>query len=155
MAWDNTTGVYDFVRSPEPDGAKVAYFAIEIDYVSSARVFTDSDLTNYNTTAVMTGAGTTLTIDKGTDGDPVFGFVEEISEDGAVANVLVIGMTEEVNYAAAAEDPDVSNSVLSKGDGTVKQTPTAAAVAAGGQTDGRGIVVYKDTTNTRCKLWFP
>ena len=153
--WTDKTNVFDFVRGPQMEGAKIAYMAVEIEVAATLRVFTTTQLDNYKTAGVLASTGGTADVDMGSDGNPVFGFLEDISEDGATGMWLVVGMTNEVFYAAAAEDPDVSNSVQSKGDGSVKQTPTAATVAAGGQTDGRGIVITKTTTGTTCKIWFP
>jgi len=152
--WTSKTNVFDFVRGPQMEGGKIAYMTVEIE-LSTTRVFTSTQLDNFKTAGVLASTGATADVDMGSDGDPIFGFLEDISQDGATGLWLVVGMTNDVFYAAAAEDPDVNNSVQSKGDGSVKQTPTAAAVAAGGQTDGRGIVVIKTTTGTTCRIWFP
>lgn len=153
--WTDKTSVFDFVRGPQMEAGKIAYMNAEIEYDTTARVFTTTELDNYKTAGVLASTGSTLDVDKGSDGDPIFGFLEDISQDGAVGMWLVVGLTNQVFYAAAAEDPDVGNSVQSKGDGSVKQTPTATDIAAGGQTDGRGIVVTKTTSGTTCQIWFP
>ena len=156
MAWVSTTGVFDLVRSPEPGGAKVAYFSVEI-LDSSGRVFSTTDLDNRTVCAVMdTGTAAGMVIDKGSENDPPVGYVEDISEDGAVAQVLVIGMTDDVNYSTTAtEDPDVGDAVSSDGDGEVKQATDAATTGVGSRSVGRGHVVYKDTTNEMVRLWHP
>jgi len=128
---------------------------MEITYTSSAREFTETELDASKTAGVLEQTGTNPTLGLGSDGDPVFGFLDDLTQDGAAGSFLTHGLTDWVFYAAAAEDPDVNDSVLSKGDGSVKQTPTATDVAAGGITDGRGIVFAKDTTNTKVKLSYP
>lgn len=153
--WANTTGTADKVRSPQPEGDRVAFFAVEIFYTASARVFTETDLDDRKIAAVLNSTGVTLTVNKGTDGDPVFGFIDDISEDGAVADVLIVGVSPDVAYAAAAEDPDVGDAVQSKGDGTVKQAIATPTISAGQRNIGRGHVIYKDTTNSYVRILWP
>lgn len=151
MGWASTTGVFDRVRGPVPEGNKIMYFAIEI-LDSSGRVFSTTELDSREVAAVLASTGTVPTVSKGSDGDEVFGYIEDISQDGAVADCLVLGATDDVDYAAATEDPDVGNSVQSKGDGSVKQSIATPTITAGQANIGRHIVYYKDTTNTTVRL---
>ena len=154
--WVNTLNVGDLVRSPQQDGWAGFTIPVEIEVASSVRVFVDStDLDNKDIAAVVNTTGTTVTIGKGSDGDPVFGFITDISKDGAVAQVLLLGDTPWVAYAAATEDPDVNNSVQSKGSGKVKQSVANPTESAGQAEIGRGRVYKKDTTNSYVKLVFP
>lgn len=155
MAWNNATGVYDFVRSPLAEGAKIAYWNVEILYSGSARIFTTTDLDNRTVCAIMdTGTAAGLVIDKGAENDPPLGYIEDISQDGAVAQTLVIGLTDDVNYSeTGGEDPDVGDAVSSDGDGEVKQA--ADGTTPGSRDVGRGHVVSKNTTDFMVRMWHP
>lgn len=155
ISWNSTTGVRDTVRAPQNYGGLGIFVNVEIKVTSTVREFTNTQLDNKKVAAVLESTAADPEVGLGSDGDVVFGFISDISNDGAVATLLILGLTDWVFYAAANEDPDVNNSVLSKGDGSVKQTPTATDIAAGGNTDGRGSVVSKDTTNTFVKIAYP
>jgi len=152
--WADTAGAADKVRSPQPEGDKVAYFAVEIIRTASVREFVETDLDDRKICAVLESTGNTPTVGKGTDGDPAFGFIEDISEDGTTADVLILGVTSDVAYAAATEDPDVGDAIQSKGDGKVKQAIATPTISAGQRNIGRGHVIYKNTTDSYCRiLW--
>ncbi len=155
VSWNSTAGVRDTVRAPQSFDAPGIFIPIEIKVTSSVREFTNTQLDNKKIAAVVESTGTDPEVGLGSDGDVIHGFVDDISKDGAVASLLIFGLTNWVFYAAATEDPDVQDSVLSKGDGSVKQTPTATNILAGGNTDGRGCVFAKNTTDTTCKLVYP
>jgi len=151
MPWQSTLGVFDVVRSPEGGGVKF-YASFEI-LDSSGRVFTTTDLDNRTVAAVMTA---NFEIGKGSENDPIVGFVEDISQDGAVASTLVIGETDDVNYSETTdEDPDLGDKVVTDGDGEVKQTPDSASTGAGSRPVGRGHVIHKDTTTKMVRLLWP
>lgn len=155
MPWNSTQGVRDVVRSPLAEGVKIAYWNVEILVAASVRVFTTTDLDNRTVCAVMdTGTAAGLVIDKGADGDPPLGYVEDISNDGAVGMTLVQGLTDDVNYSeTGGEDPDVGDSVSSSGDGEVKQAVDGST--AGDRTNGRGHVVSKVTSNFMVRMVHP
>ncbi len=154
MPRNNTLEVRDIVIYQLNEGGKLAYWNVEI-LVSTTRVFTTTDLDNRTVCAVMdTGTAAGLVIDKGAENDPPLGYVEDISNDGAVGMVLVVGLSDDVNYSeTGGEDPDVGDAVSSDGDGEVKQA--ADGTTAGSRDVGRGHVVSKDTTNFFVRMWHP
>ena len=152
--WVTTTGAADKIRSPQPEGSKIGVFPVEIHYTGGVRVFTETDIDNRDICAVLNSTGSTPTISKGADGDPAFGSIEDISEDGTTADVLVLGISSDVAYAAATEDPDIGDAIQSKGNGKVKQAIASPTISAGQRNIGRGHVIYKDTTNSYVRiLW--
>lgn len=153
MAWQSTTGVFDFVRSPEA-GAPKFYGSFEIED-SSGRVFAVADLDARTVCAVVL-SDADYEINKGSEDDPVVGFVEDISQDAAVASVLLFGISDDVNYSeTATEDPDRGDRIVTDGDGECKQTPDSASTGAGSRPVGRGYVLTKDTTNKMVRILWP
>jgi hypothetical protein len=150
----STVGRGDFVRDEQPSETRITT-SVEIAVSASVRVFTETDLDNRDVAAVLNSTGTTPTVNKGSDGDPVYGFIEDIFTDGAGAELLILGQTKQVAYAAATEDPDVGDAVQSKGNGKVKQAIASPSISAGQRNIGRGHVFYKDTGNSYVKLLWP
>jgi hypothetical protein len=154
MAWNDSTGVADVIREPQPHGAKVYYINIEIRRTGGVREFTETDFDNRTTAVVVEGTGVAPILGgKGADGNRVFGYLEGISEDGATGDVLGAGVTDRVSYVATA--PAVGDRVVSGGGGETKQATDLASTGAGGQLIGDGYVTELDTTATEVRLRWP
>jgi hypothetical protein len=136
----------DFIRGAYSDSPDIKQIIVcEIYYTGGVFVFTEADITAGTVACIINSTGDSITISKGADNDPLFGFVLGISEDGKFASVGVKGIFD-ATFAAAAEDPDVGDKVTVKGDGKVKQAATLADTGAGARKIGTGFCIRKSST---------
>lgn len=144
---------FEYVRGAEQglEGAIIMNFEL----VAAAGVYdlTETDLDNKDVCGVLESSGTTPQVGKGSDNDPILGFLFGISEGGKFGSFVVRGPAPECRYSTTStEDPDVGDRVTSKGSGRVRQSQPAATGPVGGRDFGVGHVFYKDTTAVTVKL---
>lgn len=139
---------WEFVRGAEQglEGAVIMNFEVTTD-------FTEADLDAKTLCGVLESTGTTPQMGQGSENDPVAGFLISLDESDQHGSFVVAGPGPECLYTADAnEDPDVGDAVTANGIGRVKQAATLADTGAGARALGRGIVFWKDTAATSCKV---